>query len=114
MRVFSTAAAAFVLIAAATAGQASGSGVGSTGAAPEFNGIGGSANSREARQLERLFRRGRAQVRKHITCKKCDLHKQLNKTNALEVAEGVIKGKYMIKEEDRTAVLVYLRDRYQL
>lgn len=112
MRIFSTAAAALVFFGAASAGQASG--VGSSGAAPEFNGIGGSLNSREARELERLFRQGRAQVRKHITCKTCEFHNKLNKNNALEVADGVIKGKFKIKEEDRTAVLVYLRDRYKL
>ena len=108
---------AVVAIALAVSGltvPAQASGVGSTGAIPEFNGNGGGIDARQIREFERLFRKGRSQVRRHITCKKCEFHKNLNKNTALEVAQRVINGRYDIKEEDKTAVLVYLRDRYHL
>ena len=106
------AVAATALIGLASPGLASGSGGGAGG------GFGGGgvpgANNSQARELARLVRRGRTQVKKRITCKTCELHKQLNKDNALQVARNVINGQYGIKEKDRQAVLLYLRDRYKL
>ena len=65
-----------------------------------------------ATQEDRLHRRGKSQVRKRITCKKCEYHKRLNKQTAGEVANAVRGGKFELKEKDRTAVLYYLRQRY--
>ena len=112
------AAATLALVYAASPALASGSGSGSgSGGGGGFSsGFGGanSAQNQALREQQRQFRRGRSQVKKHITCKKCDYHKKLNKTNALEVAQKVIDGQYALKTEDRNAVLVYLRDRYKL
>lgn len=111
------AAATLALVYAASPALASGSGSGSGGGGGGFSsGFGGanSAQNQALREQQRQFRRGRSQVKKHITCKKCDYHKKLNKTNALEVAQKVIDGQYALKTEDRNAVLIYLRDRYKL
>lgn len=114
MRYFAAAAMALATVGLASPGHASGSGAGGGSLGiPDIGGA-GAANSREARELQRLFRRGRSQVRKHITCKQCDFHKKLNKNTALEVAQNLLNGQYEIEQEDQTAVLIYLRDRYDL
>jgi len=112
MRKIVMAAVALALVGVASPGFASGSGA-SGGGSPQFRGPDG-VNSAEQRELQRQFRRGRSQVKKRITCKDCDFYKNLNKNTALEVAQNVIDGKYGLKDEDRTAVLIYLRDRYKL
>ena len=56
---------AVVAIALAVSGltvPAQASGVGSTGAIPEFNGNGGGIDARQIREIERLFRKGRASM----------------------------------------------------
>ena len=112
MRMILVSAAAAALVGLASPALASGSsGSGSGAGAGSF---GGAGNSQQSRELQRLFRRGRSQVREHITCKECEFHRRLNRNTAVEVAQNVVNGKYDIKEEDRTAVLVYLRDRYNL
>lgn len=63
-------------------------------------------------EAERLNQRGRSQVRKHITCKRCEFHDRLDSSTAAEVAQGVANGRFKIKEKDRTAVLYYLRGRF--
>lgn len=62
---------------------------------------------------ERLERRGKSQLRKRITCKKCEYHKRLNNQTAREIAQGVREGKFDLGQRDREAVLFYLRSRYR-
>ena len=95
------------LALAATSVPADASGSGSRGG--WTSGASGNSGLSEA---ERLNRRGRSQVRKHITCKKCEFHDRLDSNTAAEVAQGVVNGRFKIKEKDRTAVLYYLRERY--
>ncbi|MEO1731934.1 MAG: hypothetical protein AAFR64_14520 [Pseudomonadota bacterium] len=108
---------ALALAGLASPGLASGTGLGASGSSGggsiDFRNAEG-ANAQQIREYQRLVRVGRSEVRKHITCKECEFHKKLNKNTALEVARNVINGQYMIKEEDRTPVLLYLRDRYKL
>lgn len=110
MRIIALTAAAVALVGLAVPSYASGS----SGSSRGSGSFGGSAQTQQDRQLQRLLREGRSQVRKHITCKSCDFHRRLNKDTAREVALNVANGKYDIAEEDRTAVLFYLRDRYRL
>jgi len=86
---------------------ASGSASGSRG-----GGFGSAVNNTRVSEEDRLERRGRSQVRKRITCKKCEYRNKLNSETASEVAQAVRNGKFGIKEKDRTAVLYYLRQRY--
>lgn len=113
MRMILLSAAALALAGLASPSVASGSGSGGGGGGG-FGTFGASGNSAQNREAQRLFRQGRSQVRKRITCKECDYHKRLNKSNARQVAQEVIEGKFGIDENDRTAVLIYLRDRYDL
>jgi hypothetical protein len=107
MKIALISALGFALAATSVPADASGSGSGSRGG--WTSGASGSSGLSEA---ERLNRRGRSQVRKHITCKKCEFHDRLDSNTAAEVAEGVVNGRFKIKEKDRTAVLYYLRGRY--
>ena len=91
---------------------ASGSGGGGGGGGGGFGGGGGGAAASRISEEDRLIRRGKSQVRKRITCKKCEYNKKLNKGTAAEVARGVREGKFDLKSRDRTAVLYYLRSRY--
>lgn len=98
---------------AATSVPADASGSGSRGGFGGGGGFGsGSTVNKQVSEAERLVRRGRSQVRKHITCRKCDYHDRLNDETAAEVAQAVRSGSFDIKQRDRTAVLYYLRDRY--
>ncbi|WP_298303503.1 hypothetical protein [uncultured Erythrobacter sp.] len=110
MRMIALTAAAVALVGLASPSFASGS----SGSSRGGGGFSGSVQTQQDRQIQRLLRQGRSQVRKHITCKGCEFHRRLNKDTAREVAENVAKGQYNIAEEDRTAVLFYLRDRYRL
>ena len=112
MRMILLSAAALALAGLASPSIASGSGA--SGSAGGFGSFSGSGNSAQNREIQRLFRQGRSQVRKHITCKECEYHKRLNKNNARQVAQEVIEGKFEMNESNRTAVLIYLRDRYDL
>ncbi|MDJ0643976.1 MAG: hypothetical protein QNJ15_14275 [Erythrobacter sp.] len=108
-----TVISAALLAMAVTSVPALASGSGSRGGGG-FGGGGlnnGSGLSRVS-QEDRLHRRGKSQVRKRITCKKCEYHKRLNKQTAGEVATAVRNGKFDLKDNDRTAVLYYLRQRY--
>lgn len=107
MKIALISALGLALAATSVPADASGSGSGSRGG--WTSGASGSSGISEA---ERLNRRGRSQVRRHITCKKCDYHDRLNRETAAEVAQGVIEGRFNIKEKHRTAVLYYLRQRY--
>ncbi|WP_298304659.1 hypothetical protein [uncultured Erythrobacter sp.] len=60
----------------------------------------------------RLITRGRTQVRRHITCKSCEYHNNLNRETAREVARAVRAGRFDIKDNRRNAVLAYLIERY--
>ena len=111
MRMILLSAAALALAGLASPTLASGSGSGGGGG---FGNFGGSGANSQNRELERLYRKGRSQVRKHITCKDCEYHNQLTKSNARQVAREVINGKFDLNENNRTAVLIYLRDRYDL
>lgn len=107
MKIALISALGLALAATSVPADASGSGSGSRG------GFGSSASGHSGlSEAERLTRRGRSQVRKHITCKKCDYHDRLDRNTAAEVAQGVIDGRFKIKQKDRTAVLYYLRGRY--
>ena len=89
---------------------ASGSGSGSRGG---FGGGFGSGSSNpRVSEEDRLIRRGKAQVRKRITCKKCEYRNRLNQQTASEVAQAVRNGEFELKDRDRTAVLYYLRNRF--
>ncbi len=98
---------AALLALCATAAPALASGSGSGG-----GGFGGGSGASRVSEEERLIRRGKSQVRKRITCKKCEYNKKLDKSTAAEVARGVRNGKFDLKARDRTAVLYYLRSRY--
>ncbi|MEM1052550.1 MAG: hypothetical protein AAGI28_10690 [Pseudomonadota bacterium] len=106
MKIALISALGLALAATSVPADASGSGSGSRGG---FGGFSGNSGVSEA---ERLQRRGRSQVRKHITCRKCEYHDRLDNNTAAEVARAVRNGRFDIKERDRTAVLFYLRDRY--
>jgi len=110
MRIIALTAVAVALVGLAAPSYASGS----SGSGRGGGSFGGAVPSQQDRQLQRLLRHGRSQVRKHITCKECDFHRRLNKDTAREVAQNVANGQYNIAQEDRTAVLFYLRDRYRL
>lgn len=112
MKVAFLSAAVMALAFVSTPADASGSGSGSRGG---FGGGGfgsGSNASSSSSNAERLYRRGRSQVRRHITCRNCEYHDRLDRNTAAEVASAVREGKFEIREDDRTAVLYYLRDRY--
>lgn len=100
-------AALLALSVTATPAFASGSGSGGGG-----GGFGGGSGASRISEEDRLIRRGKSQVRKRITCKKCEYNKKLNKGTAAEVARAVRNGKFDLKARDRTAVLYYLRSRY--
>lgn len=68
-------------------------------------------NSRISNE-DRLITRGRAQVRRYITCKSCEYHKNLNRETAPEVAQAVRTGRFGIKDSYRNAVLAYMNKRY--
>jgi len=87
---------------------ASGSGSGSRGG----GGFGSGSSASSASGEDRLLRRGKSQVRKRITCKKCEYRNRLNNQTAAEVAEAVRNGEFELKDRDRTAVLYFLRQRY--
>ena len=59
-----------------------------------------------------IIARGRTQVRRHITCKSCEYHRNLNRETAREVAQAVRAGRFDIKDSRRDAVLAYLHERY--
>ncbi len=61
---------------------------------------------------DRLITRGRVQVRRHITCKSCEYHNNLNRETAPEIAQAVRAGRIEIKNIHRNAVLYYLNKRY--
>lgn len=74
---------------------------------------GGSFSERNVTSAaDRLERRGRSQIRKRITCKKCDYHKNLNQQTAPEIAQAVRAGNFDLKSKDAEAVLFFLRRRY--
>ncbi|MDY7098321.1 MAG: hypothetical protein SXU28_09320 [Pseudomonadota bacterium] len=100
-------AALIAMAAASVPAEASGTRGGGYGSGS----YSGNASSGLSEQ-DKLIRRGKSQVRKRITCKKCDYHKRLNDKTAAEVARLVRTGKFDLKEQDRTAVLYFLRDRY--
>ena len=91
---------------------ASGSGGGGGGGGFGGSFSGGSGSSSRLSEADRLERRGKSQVRKRITCKKCDYNGRLNKQTASEVAKAVRSGKYELTSRNRQAVLFYLRQRY--
>lgn len=101
---------ATVLALTLTASPAFASGSGGGG------GYGGSGSYSAPRisPAERLERRGKSQLRKRITCKKCEYHKRLNNQTAPEIAQGVRNGKFKLRQKDREAVLFYLRSRYSI
>ncbi|MEP0390670.1 MAG: hypothetical protein ABJ205_15800 [Erythrobacter sp.] len=107
MKVALISALGLAMAATAIPAEASGSGSGAS-----RGGWGGASGSSGISEAERLNRRGRSQVRKHITCKKCDYHDRLDRSTAVEVAQGVQEGRFEIKQKDRTAVLYYLRGRF--
>lgn len=86
---------------------ASGSGGGGGGF-----GSGSSSSATRVSEADRLSNRGKSQVRKRITCKKCEYHNKLNQQTAPEIAKGVRAGKFKLSEKNRSAVLFYLRQRY--
>ena len=86
-----------VLVAVAvTSVPALASGSGSRGGGG-FGGFRNDSTLSRATQEDRLHRRGKSQVRKRITCKKCEYHKRLNKQTAGEVANAVRGGKFELK-----------------
>lgn len=99
---------AAALAVAITSVPAMASGSGSRGG----GGFGGVSGAQGLSEEDRLIRRGRSQVRKRITCKKCEYRKRLNDETAPEVAQAVRNGKFDLNDKDRVAVLYYLRDRY--
>lgn len=99
---------AALLAVAITSAPAMASGSGSRGG----GGFGGATAVPQISEEDRLIRRGRSQVRKRITCKKCEYRKRLNDQTAAEVAQAVRNGRFELKDKDRVAVLYYLRDRY--
>lgn len=113
MRGFVVSAAVLSMVLASAPALASGSGSGGGG-----GGFGGGFDSVRGNSLprvspeQRLLNRGRSQVRKRITCKKCEYHRNLNQQTASEVAQAVRSGKFDIKEKNRSAVLLFLRQRY--
>ena len=94
-------------VMATAAAPAIASGSGSSGGGRKFSG----SDFQESPE-QRLERRGKSQVRKRITCKKCEYHKRLNQQTAAQVAQGVREGKFDLKDRDRQAVLYFLRARY--
>jgi hypothetical protein len=109
MRHFVISAALLSLALASAPAAASGTG-GGGGFGGGFGS--GSASSSRISEADRLANRGRSQVRKRITCKKCQYHKRLNQQTAPEVARAVREGKFKLSERNRTAVLFFLRQRY--
>jgi hypothetical protein len=108
MKIALISALGLALAATSVPADASGSASGTRG-----GGFGGGfSGSSGISEAERLSRRGRSQVRKHITCRKCDYHDRLNSETAAEIAQGVVNGRFDIKQKDRTAVLYFLRERY--
>ncbi len=93
---------------ASTSAMASGSGSGGGGGF----GSGGFNNAPRISPEERLERRGKSQVRKRITCKKCEYRGRLNHQTAAEIAQAVREGNFKLKPRDREAVLFFLRRRY--
>ncbi len=96
--ILSAAMAASAVAMAGSPALASGSG----------SGYSGSGES----EAERLERRGKSQVRKRITCKKCSYHGKLNSQTASEVAQAVRNGDFDLSAKNQQAVLFYLRQRY--
>ncbi len=111
-------AAVFSMASVSGPALASGSYSGGGGGAGGYGGGGfgsGSGSGSSAPRVspeEALLNRGRSQVRKRITCKKCEYHDNLNQQTAGEIAEGVRNGKFDIKDRNRNAVLFFLRQRY--
>jgi len=103
---------AALLAMAVTSAPAMASGSGSRGGGGFGGGFGSGPGASGLSQEDRLERRGRSQVRKRITCKKCEYRDRLNNETAGEVAQAVRGGQFGIKERDRAAVLYYLRQRY--
>lgn len=103
--IFSVAAIGLALVSAPV--TASGTGGGGGG----YSGGSGSSSSRVS-EAEKLERRGKAQVRKRITCKKCDYHGKLNQQTASDVAKAVQNGQFKLNDKNRQAVLYFLRKRY--
>lgn len=103
---------AALLAVAVTSVPAMASGSGSRGGGGLGGGFGSGSVPTRLSEEDRLERRGKSQVRKRITCKKCEYHKRLNNQTAAEVARAVRNGRFELKESDRTAVLYYLRQRY--
>ncbi len=110
MKIALISAAVAAMAFTAVPAEASGSGSGSRGGIGGYGGGGASASriSEEAR----LVRRGRSQVRRRITCSKCEYHDRLDNSTAAEVAQAVRSGRFELRDDDRVAVLYYLRDRY--
>lgn len=100
--------AVLALAVAPASASASGSGSGSRGGF----GNGGFNSGSAVSEADRLVRHGRSQVRKRITCRKCDYHDRLDDQTAAEVAKAVRDGRFNLKDDDRVAVLYYLRSRY--
>lgn len=101
--------ATVALAATAAPAMASGSGSGGGGG---FSGGGGFGTASRISPEDRLERRGKSQVRKRITCKKCEYNGKLNQQTAGEVAQAVRAGKFELRDKDRQAVLFFLQRRY--
>lgn len=101
MRRLVISAAVLGLVIVSTPAMASGSRLGSgTSSAPRIS------------DAERLANRGRTQVSRKITCKKCEYHDRLNRQTAPEVAQAVRDGRFGLNQRNQQAVLAYLRQRY--
>ena len=101
---------AAILGLAVSSAPAIASGSGSGGGGGGFGGVSGSGS--RVSEADQLSNRGKSQVRKRITCKKCEYHQKLNERTAPEVAKAVRAGEFKLSEKNRTAVLFYLRQRY--
>lgn len=111
MKVALISATVMAIAVTAIPAEASGSGSGS-GSRGGIGSYGSGSGASRLSDQDRLVRRGRSQTRRHITCSKCDYHDRLDDSTAAEVAQAVRSGRFDLKDEDRVAVLLYLRDRY--
>lgn len=107
----STAAVLMALGSAPAIASGSGGGGGGGGGFGGYSGGSGGSASRVS-PAERLERRGKSQVRKRITCKKCSYNGRLNQQTAADVAKAVRGGEFKLNGKNREAVLFYLRKRY--
>lgn len=95
-----------------TASPALASGSGSSGPSAVAGFGGGDPFASRLTEEQRLEQRGRAQLKKRVTCKTCEYADGVTKGNAGEVAQAVRSGKFAFPEKDQVAVLHYLRQRY--